>query len=180
MDDSVILKGSTDATWEFELPEPGWHKAVISDDGLEVMTNKEDETKKTLKVPLMLNGGDKPSLSMFCYLGSNFGLKKVLDVVVCSGLASQLQKEKNLPDIATNGIEVKVIKSDKFINYLCAKLPNRPVDVEIEHGTYKDKEGNEKKSANVKRIRVPEGRGSGTASKSTTQAAQAPVEEDEW
>ena len=171
----AIICSDGHGVWGFELPTKGWHDVKIHD-SIEVKGTKKDEAKKMLCIPFCFDGSDRPSLTVYCLLSTIPGLRRIVDVVIASGVNKELLKDKKLDLLA--GVDEEVIKSDKFIHYVMAKLPGKAVSLNIDHGTYEvagdDGVLVKKAQANIMEIK-PVGSGKATA---VTVASQPTATEE--
>ena len=129
----AIIKSDGHGVWGFELPTKGWHNVVVHET-IEIKGTKKDEAKKMLCIPFCFDGSDRPSHTVFCLLSTVPGLRRIVDVVVASGVNKDLLKEKKVD--LTVGVDEEVLRSDKFLHYVMAKLPGKTVAVHVDHGTY--------------------------------------------
>ena len=170
----AIIKTTGEARWDFKLVDAGWHNVVIGD-GIMVLDKDKDgnpKDKKSLQIPLILEGDTDLKLSIFCPIGTTFGARKMIDVLCASGLAPVLLKEKKID--VEEGVDDAVINSENFLLWFSAKLPGKPLFVEVAHETYKDKV-----NANVVGIKPSEGKGRANIAKPVTTTA-ATVEPEGW
>src|SRR3989304_8137929 len=169
----AIIRSDGHGVWGFELPTKGWHDVVIHE-SIEVKGTKKDEKKKMVCMPFCFDGIDKPSHTAYCLVSTIPGLRHIVDVVIASGVNKELLKDKKLDLLA--GVDEEVIRSDKFIHYVMAKLPGKSVSVNIDHGTYEavgdDGVVVKKQQANIIEIRAV---GSGKASAVTPASQPAAV-----
>lgn len=187
----AIVKSDGHGVWGFELPAKGWHNVTVHE-SIEIKGTKKDPEKKMLCIPFCFDGSDHPSTTVFCMLSTVPGLRKIVDTVVASGVNKDLLKEKKVD--LTVGVDEEVLRSDKFLHYIMAKLPGKTVSVLVDHGTYdavlEDGSTVRKPQANIMEIKALEASagGNATAKQSTTQTSQ-PVsataqtvteEEDGW
>lgn len=129
----AIIKSDGNGVWGFELPTKGWHNVVVHDT-IEIKGTKKDPEKKMLCIPLCFEGSDKPSHTVYCLLSTVPGLRRIVDVVVASGVGKEILKDKKVD--LTVGVDEEVLRSDKFLHYVMAKLPGKTVSVHVDHGTY--------------------------------------------
>ena len=166
----AIIKSDGHGVWGFELPVKGWHNVVVHET-IEIKGTKKDEAKKMLCIPFCFDGSDRPSHTVFCLLSTVPGLRRIVDVVVASGVSKDLLKEKKVD--LTVGVDEEVLRSDKFLHYVIAKLPGKTVAVHVDHGTYESvaEDGTtvKKPQVNITEIRAA---GDNASQKPATQATK--------
>jgi len=166
----AIIKSDGHGVWGFELPTKGWHNVVVHET-IEIKGTKKDEAKKMLCIPFCFDGSDRPSHTVFCMLSTVPGLRRIVDVVVASGVSKDLLREKKVD--LTVGVDEEVLRSDKFLHYVMAKLPGKVVAVHVDHGIYESvaEDGTtvKKPQVNITEIRAA---GDNASQKPATQATK--------
>lgn len=149
----AVVKSDGKGDWSYKLPDEGWHTVVIHET-IEVRATKKDPAKKMMAIPLCFDGGDKPINTIFCMLDNVSGLRKIVDVVVATGVGKNLKQEKKID--LTVGVDENVIKSEKFLNYVMSKMSGKGFQVKVQHGTYEatDDAGNKSTKPQVNIIEV--------------------------
>ena len=169
----AIIKSDGHGVWGFELPTKGWHNVVVHET-IEIKGTKKDEAKKMLCIPFCFDGSDRPSHTVFCMLSTVPGLRRIVDVVVASGVSKDLLREKKVD--LTVGVDEEVLRSDKFLHYVMAKLPGKVVAVHVDHGIYESvaEDGTtvKKPQVNITEIRAAGAGGDNASLKPVTQATQ--------
>ena len=152
------------ADWGFQLPEEGKHLLKFLE-GIEDFTN-ESSGKESIMFPCQVLDDDENEdgrINIFAPRGTKYGETIIADILVCTGLAEQF--EKNLPD----GME---LTDPEVVEKLKIKLPDKYIFGEIEHNEYQGKT-----SARVIAI---ERYGKSGAGKSTVKKKTAPAGDSDW
>ena len=175
----AIIKSDGNGVWGFELPTKGWHDVTVHE-SIEIKGTKKDPEKKMLCIPLCFDGSDKPSHTVYCMLSVAPGLRRIVDVVVASGVGKELLKDKKVD--LTVGVEEEVLRSDKFLHYVMAKLPGKTVSIHVDHGTYEavteDGTTVKKPQVNITEIRAA-GAGGNSSAKTADKSASQPSAQPE-
>lgn len=175
----ALISSTGHATWGFELPPIGWQTVVIHEKTQIGMSkgdpdNPDKKPRKMMTVAMCV-GGESQNHSQYCMLDNLPGLRSVIDLVVATGLHEVIKKEKSLDLIA--GVDEELIKSDKFLNYICAKLVGRRFEANGLHKMKKNQKGEDREYYEMKDIRPLE---NSKASSSVPTTAGKVAEEEGW
>ncbi len=109
---NVADRGQNDADWKgFQNPAPGWHDFEIQE-GIEIHINEKDQ-KQSLKVPFMVvddenNEQNGATVLKFFPMDLDFGEKMFCDLLVCAGIATEIEDE--FPEEDSNVFDEEVIQ----------------------------------------------------------------------
>lgn len=170
----AIIKSDGNGVWGFELPTKGWHDVTVHE-SIEIKGTKKDPNKKQLCIPFCFDGSNKVGYTAYCQLTTIPGLRQIVDAVVASKVHLELLKDKKVD--LTVGVDEEVIRSDKFLHYIMAKLPGKTVSIHVDHGTYESVSDDgtivKKPQANITEIRAA-GAGGNSSAKTADKSASQP------
>jgi hypothetical protein len=141
MTEETTIK-SGDGSWEFPLIPEGDHLMTFQ----EVESLAREDGKAAWRFALKNEAGGQ--VSIFCPVETDFGLRKVADIIQFSGLADILSKQYKLPPLK-DGWSKKAFGSQKMLQALADKLPGKAIIATVKHQEYKGK-----MNANVVAIRA--------------------------